>query len=164
MSLVLGAVALTAHSCSTRQKVDVVVYNATVYTVDDAFSVHSAFAVDKGVFLAVGSTEEIRAAYKGRKELNLKGAAVYPAFNDAHSHFTQFAHGLSHADLRGAKSEEEVIERLKAHYELHKPDFLEGDGWDQTLGKTKPFPRMRLCRPFPIFLYTCTGWISMLIG
>ena len=73
MSLVLGALTLSVNSCSTRQKVDLVVYNACIYTVDTSFSIHEAFAVDKGVFLAVGSTQEIRDCYKGRKELNLQG-------------------------------------------------------------------------------------------
>ncbi len=140
ISLALGALALSASSCSTRQKVDLVVYNACVYTVDNSFSVHEAFAVDKGVFLAVGSTEDIRQYYKGRKEFNMEGAAVYPAFHDSHSHFTQFANGLSHVDLRGSVSEEEVIARLKEHYELYEPAFLEGDGWDQTLWEDKSFP------------------------
>ncbi|HPX79369.1 MAG: amidohydrolase [Bacteroidales bacterium] len=157
MSLVLGALTLSVNSCSTRQKVDLVVYNACIYTVDTSFSIHEAFAVDKGVFLAVGSTQEIRDCYKGRKELNLQGAAVYPAFNDAHSHFTMFAHGLSHADLRGAQSEEEIIERLQKHYELYKPDFLEGDAWDQTLWENKAFPTNEaLSKAFPdipVYLY-----------
>ena len=127
-------------SCSSRRPVDLVVYNARVYTVDSSFAVCQAFAVDKGIFVATGTTEQIREQFKGRKEINLDGAPVYPAFNDAHSHLFQVAQGLRYVDLRGAASIDEVIARLQKHFDLYQPGFLVGDGWDQTLWEDKDLP------------------------
>jgi predicted amidohydrolase YtcJ len=136
---VMGMTLLVPGSC-TLKTVDLVVFNAKVYTVDDSFSVCEAFAVDRGIFIATGTTEEIGARFRGRTQLDLQGAPVYPAFNDAHSHLFQVAQGLRYVDLRGAASVSEVVERLKKHYDLFQPDFLVGDGWDQTIWKNKSLP------------------------
>ena len=135
----MGMTLLVPGSC-TLKTVDLVVFNAKVYTVDDSFSVCEAFAVDRGIFIATGTTEEIGARFRGRTQLDLQGAPVYPAFNDAHSHLFQVAQGLRYVDLRGAASVSEVVERLKKHYDLFQPDFLVGDGWDQTIWKNKSLP------------------------
>jgi hypothetical protein len=148
--LALGITFFIPSSCSTQKTVDLVVYNATVYTVDPSFSRCEAFAVNNGLFVSTGTTDQIRANYKGRRELDLQGTPVYPAFNDAHAHFIQVAQGLRHVDLRGSASVDEVIERLQKHYDLYKPAFLVGDGWDQTLWENKDLPSNDLLnRSFP---------------
>ncbi|MDD2288897.1 MAG: amidohydrolase [Bacteroidales bacterium] len=138
--ILTGMTLIVPASCSSRRPVDLVVYNARVYTVDSSFAVCQAFAVDKGIFVATGTTEQIREQFKGRKEINLDGAPVYPAFNDAHSHLFQVAQGLRYVDLRGAASIDEVIARLQKQVDLYQPGFLVGDGWDQTLWEDKDLP------------------------
>ena len=49
----MGMTLLVPGSC-TLKTVDLVVFNAKVYTVDDSFSVCEAFAVDRGIFIATG--------------------------------------------------------------------------------------------------------------
>lgn len=138
--LFMGMTSFVLGSCTGPRTVDLVVYNAVVYTVDESFSVCEAFAVNKGVFVATGNTEDIRSRFKGRREIDLEGATVYPAFNDAHSHFIQTAQGLRHVDLRGATSIDEVVERLQRHYNQYEPSFIIGDGWDQTIWEEKTLP------------------------
>ena len=148
--LAMGINLIIPASCNSQKTVDLVVYNANVYTVDPSFSKCEAFAVDKGIFLSTGTTDQIRTKYKGRRELDLQGAPVYPAFNDAHAHFIQVAQGLRHVDLRGCLSIAEVIDRLEKHYNVYKPAFLVGDGWDQTLWENKDLPSNDLLnRSFP---------------
>ncbi|HNR28480.1 MAG TPA: amidohydrolase [Bacteroidales bacterium] len=148
--IVTGMTLILSTSCTTRRHVDLVVYNARVYTVDSSFSACEAFAVDDGIFIASGTTGQIREQFKGRRELDLNGAPVYPAFNDAHSHLFQVAQGLRYVDLRGAASVDEVIARLQKHYDLHHPGFLVGDGWDQTLWENKDLPdNEKLNKAFP---------------
>lgn len=50
-------------SCTKRQKADLIVTNATVYTVDSAFTVAQSFAVSNGKIVAVGTNNEILSAY-----------------------------------------------------------------------------------------------------
>ncbi|MGC9352443.1 MAG: hypothetical protein ACP5D9_01320, partial [Mariniphaga sp.] len=54
---------LLMSSCTTKKPVDLIVTNATVYIVDEAFSKAESFAVSDGKIVATGSTEEILAEY-----------------------------------------------------------------------------------------------------
>ncbi|WP_445200200.1 amidohydrolase family protein, partial [Tenuifilum sp.] len=96
-------------ACSKRQKADLLVTNATVYTVDSTFSVAESFAVDNGKIVAVGKNDEILSAYRADTILDLKGKFVYPGFIDAHCHFLGYGLGLPKAWLAGAKSWSEVV-------------------------------------------------------
>lgn len=128
-------------SCSMKQSVDLIGYNGVVYTADSSFNQAEAFAVDDGKFLSVGSNKSILGAYKSRNMVDFKGCAVYPGFNDAHCHLFEMGKDLWYCDLRGSKSFDEVISRLKKFYSQH-PDrkFIIGSGWDQGLWPGKQFP------------------------
>ncbi|MCA1759509.1 MAG: hypothetical protein LC658_07050, partial [Bacteroidales bacterium] len=56
-------ISLLMNSCSTKKPADLIVTNATVYTVDEAFTKLESFAVAEGKIVASGSTEEILAEY-----------------------------------------------------------------------------------------------------
>jgi len=126
--------------CTDREKVDLLVYNATIYTVDNHFSITEAFAVKDGRIVAVGSTTDIRARYATATELDMQGAAVYPGFHDAHCHFISLGRSLSAANLRGADSFEEVLDRVAAHYAAHPSAWIVGVGWDQNLWQDSRLP------------------------
>lgn len=66
---------------------DMIVYNAKVYTVDDAQPTAQAFAIKNGNFVAVGSNDEIN-GYAGplTNKIDAGGATVVPGFHDAHIH------------------------------------------------------------------------------
>ena len=59
-------------SCS-KTKVDLIVHNANVYTVDNQFSKANAFAVKDGKFVAIGSDKEILRHYNAVKTLDAQG-------------------------------------------------------------------------------------------
>ncbi|MBC8155199.1 MAG: amidohydrolase, partial [Bacteroidetes bacterium] len=50
-------------ACSSKQKADLIVKNAIIYTVDSAFSTAQAFAVKDGKFLKIGTNDAITTAY-----------------------------------------------------------------------------------------------------
>lgn len=130
---------------------DLIGYNGKIYTVDSSFSMAEAFAVKDGKFIAVGKTEDILKKYKASKMVDFKGAAVYPGLNDAHCHLFEMGKDQSYVDLRGSKSFDEVIERLKKYYSSH-PDrkFIIGSGWDQNLWSVQEFPtNEKLNKAFP---------------
>ncbi|MEZ0541284.1 amidohydrolase [Fibrella arboris] len=120
-------------ACSGRRSVDFIFTNATVYTADSSFTVAQAFAVDKGNFVATGTSETILNDYRSDSLIDLHGQPVYPGFYDPHAHFLGLGQMLSQADLVGATSYQEVITRLKAYHANH-PDVLWiiGRGWDQN--------------------------------
>ena len=125
--------ALLLAACSTRRSVDFIFTNATVYTVDSAFAVTQAFAVDKGKFIATGTTTTLLDQYRSDSIIDLQGQPVYPGFYDPHAHFLGLGQMLSQADLVGATSYQDVVNRLKA-YQAQHPEVLWiiGRGWDQN--------------------------------
>jgi len=69
------------------QDADLVVFNAKVYTVDSRAPRAEAFAVKGGRFVAVGSTEDIKALIgKGTQSFDAKQMTVLPGFIDCHNH------------------------------------------------------------------------------
>src|SRR5437870_1332983 len=66
---------------------DLIVVNATVYTVDPATPRAQAFAVSGGRFVAVGTTADVRSlARKGMQTFDAKGMTIVPGFTDTHNH------------------------------------------------------------------------------
>ena len=128
-------------SCRTQEPVDLILYNAKVYTSDNDSTIAEAFAINKGIFVEIGGSSFIRTKYKGKQEINLKGKPVYPGFIDAHAHFYGYAQNLIQADLVGTQSFAEVVERLVAHRKKYpNAPWLLGRGWDQNDWPVKEFP------------------------
>ena len=169
--LTLATLAITALvcSCSNTDNVDLIVYNAVVYTVDSSFTTAEAFAVNDGEFIAVGTSDDIRAAYTADETIDAQGQPIYPGFYDAHAHFFGYARTYGQADLSGATSFDEIIERLKVFRSEH-PDapWLLGIGWDQNLWDDKSFPtRDRLDEEFPdvpVYLVRIDGHAALASG
>ena len=145
-TLLLSALVLT--SCST-EKADLIIHNAKIYTVNDAFDIKSAVAIKDGKFIAIGG-EEILSKYNANDLLDLKGLPVYPGLIDAHCHFYQLGLAQEQVDLRGSKSVEEIIDRINAHLEENNDEVILGRGWDQNLWEEKVFPnKTALDQAFP---------------
>ena len=141
---------LTMISCS-KTKVDLIVYNANVYTVDNQFSKASSFAIKDGKFVAIGTDNQILRDYSAYQTLNALGQNIYPGFIDGHCHFVGYGETkVRFADLKGCKSFEEVLERLEKHDESNDSEWLLGRGWDQNLWEVKDFPEnTELQKRFP---------------
>lgn len=109
-----------------------VLHNATIYTVDGENSMATAMAVDGERIVAVGG-EEILSDYPDWPRLDARGHAVVPGLIDAHAHLMGLGETLLQADLVGATSRAEVLERLEA-FEADLPGgaWLQGRGWDQN--------------------------------
>jgi predicted amidohydrolase YtcJ len=77
----------TAAAAVDSQEPDLVVFNAKVYTVDPLEPSAQAFAVKAGRFVAVGSTDDVKALIGKRTQVfDAKQATVVPGFIDAHNH------------------------------------------------------------------------------
>ena len=139
------------NSCNQKTPVDLIVHNANIYTVDNDFSKAQAFAVKDGKFVAVGDEEQIMQHYTAEECIDAQGDAIYPGFMDGHCHFTGYGENLVRwTNLKGCRSFDEVIERLKIHDSLYPSEWLLGRGWDQNLWEVAEFPdNTRLSEVFP---------------
>lgn len=132
---------LAALTSCGKNKADLVVHHALIYTVDSAFHTADAMAVKDGKIIAVGTNDEITGKYSAVENIDAKGQAIYPGFIDAHAHFVGYGRGLFTADLFGTSSWEETVQRIKAFAEQH-PDlpWIQGRGWDQNRWPGKTYP------------------------
>lgn len=159
--LFASILAIILSSCSSKKQVDLIIYNAKVYTVNAAFDTVEAFAVKDGKILQLGKTDEIRNLYHAKEEVNAEGKTVYPGFIDAHAHFYGYGQSLQTADLRETKSWDEVLQRLSEFAKIHPDGWLIGNGWDQNDWENKAFPsneKLTLLFPNrPVFLNRIDG-------
>ena len=133
-----------------KQKIDLLVYNATIYTVDNNFSKAEALAINKGKIIATGKSKELQKIYKAKENLDAKGKYIFPGFTDAHAHFFGYGLGLQKADLAGTTSCNDVLDKLKSFAQTHKEGWITGRGWDQNNWTVKEFPtNEKLNKLFP---------------
>lgn len=123
-----------------KPAVDLVVYNAKIYTVDKTFSTAEAMAISNGKIVAVGSSKALLNQYEPKEKFNAQGHFIYPGFIDAHAHFVNYAIGLREANLVGTISWYDVLKKLQAFAQTHTEGWLVGRGWDQNDWPVKEFP------------------------
>jgi predicted amidohydrolase YtcJ len=140
-TLAVGFAVALASCQPQREHVDLLVTNATVYTVDSTFSKVEAFAVRDGRFVAVGKAADLQRRYQAAQMVDAQGQFIYPGFYDAHCHFYRYALGLRSANLVGATSWAETVGRLTRHRQQQPTAaWLTGRGWDQNDWPGQRFP------------------------
>lgn len=127
-------------SCARKLNVDMIVYNAKIYTVNSNFEICEAFAIKDGKFIDIGNTKKILKKYIAEKEIDLEGKAVFPGFIDAHSHFYGYGQFSQRIDLTRTQSFAEVIELVKKFADENKDGWILGRGWDQNIWVEKKYP------------------------
>lgn len=130
------------------------VRNARIYAFDDQGAALEdgamAFSAE-GTIEDIGKAEAILSAYPGAEVIDLGGRTVIPGLIDAHAHLAGLAQSFTRANLVGAGSKAEVLDRLRK-FESGLPDgaWLLGRGWDQNDWPEKQFPnRQDLDAAFP---------------
>ena len=92
--------------------------NGKIRTIDKDNHLVTAFAVEDGKFIAVGTEEEVRKAAGNCETIDLQGRDVLPGFVDAHLHFLDHAiYELFTADLYDTKSPDELVDVMKKYLE-----------------------------------------------
>lgn len=111
--------------------VDLIVTNAAIYTADRRGTVAEAVAVRGNQVLLVGSNREISRLQRPQTiVVDAEGGAVFPGFNDAHVDLIGGGLRMAMADLEGAETTADVLDRVRA-WTAANPDALwvVGRGW-----------------------------------
>ncbi|MEO6583007.1 MAG: amidohydrolase [Ferruginibacter sp.] len=152
-------------SCVFRQQADLIVHNATIYTVDENFTIVQAMVINEGKIIATGTDDEILKNYKSNETVNAQKKAIYPGFIDAHCHFTGFATDMWKCGLTGTTSFDEIIEKLKTYSTQTPTEWIYGRGWDQNDWAVKDFPDKRILDSLfpnrPVFLKRIDGHAAL---
>lgn len=153
-------------ACMKGQKVDLVIHNAKIHTMDADDAVAEAIAIRGGKIIEVGPERQILNKYRSDETIDAQGKEIYPGFTDAHGHMLMYAKQLLGVDLNGVRSEQELIHRCE-QYKAQHPNlkFLVGHGWDQTLWAGQQMPTNkelnRLFANIPVCLYRIDGHAAL---
>lgn len=148
--LVWSFIVLLSTSCITKTEVDLIVHNATIYTVDEDNTIHEAMAIKGGKIVAIGKENQILNKYTSVDKIDAHNKYIYPGFIDAHCHFLGYGLTLQKVNLLHSKSFDEVVERCIKFNEEHNPNWITGRGWDNTIWKGKEYPtKAKLDEAFP---------------
>ena len=128
---------------SCAEKVDLIVYNAEVFTSNDSSPLATSFAVKDGQFIYVGD-DSVISKYSSSNIINAEGLPVYPGFIDSHAHFYGLGYSNAQADLNGTNSFDEIVEKVIEFDKVNNKKFIIGRGWDQNDWKVKSLPTNKL--------------------
>jgi predicted amidohydrolase YtcJ len=148
--LVAAGLMIGLMATAQKKKVDLLVFNARIYTVDQKFSRATALAVTGGRITDIGSSNVLLHKYDPVQTVNAQGHFLYPGFIDAHTHFFRYGFVLHTDNLVGTTGWDDVIQHLQTFAATHPNGWLIGNGWDQNDWTVKEFPtKERLDQLFP---------------
>lgn len=157
--LFIFTISFCLFSCK-QNNADLIIKNAHIYTVNEAFDTAQVIVIKDGKFIAVGGDSLLK-QYQAAQTIDAKGQYIYPGFMDAHCHFTGYAKDKYKLALFGTKSFNEVIEKVVAYSKTNTRVWIEGRGWDQNDWENKEFPNKdtldQLFPNTPIFLMRIDG-------
>ena len=142
---------MSCLSCQTsKETVDSIIINASVYTVNSNFDKAEAFAIKDGKFVDVGTNAEIQEKYTSETIIDAKGQTVVPGLIDAHCHFLGMGFNQQSVNLVGTNSFDEVVQRVVEFQKEKNLNYIVGRGWDQNDWDIKEFPnKAKLDSLFP---------------
>jgi len=116
---------------------NLILVNGKIITMNNSNPRAQAVAVKDRKIVKVGNNDEVLALKNGHTTvIDLKGKTVVPGFNESHMHLLNYAYGLKKVDCSGARSVEEIIERVKEYIKQNKPkpgEWILGRGWNQIM-------------------------------
>ncbi|MBH0057776.1 amidohydrolase [Pseudoalteromonas sp. SWXJZ94C] len=122
-----------------------VIYNANGYTplykgkmLKGEVQQFSTLVIKDGKVVKLGG-DTLKNSYPNAKLIDANGNTLLPGLIDAHGHVIGLGDNLSQLDVRGAKSVNEITEKLNIFAE-NKQDWIIGRGWNQELWDNAQFP------------------------
>lgn len=155
-----------AQGNSPQSSADIVVVNARIYTVNAQQPWADSLAIRSDKIVAVGEAKDV-ARYRGSstKVFDAKGHLVLPGFTDCHIHFMEGSLGLTHVDLIGTKSVEDIQKKVKAYTSSHPDEpWISGAGWTYPTFGPSALPDKKILDAVvpdrPVFLVAFDGHSS----
>lgn len=145
-----------------------VFHRARVHTHAGPDARADALAVAAGRLLAVGSSEDLAAAFPRARRIDLQGLPVFPGLIDAHLHFVSYGLGLLNVELRETRSIADAVRLVGRRAQAVPPGtWVFGHGWDKSLWVEDRFPTRRDLDPIvgdrPVALSSKDGhvlWVN----
>lgn len=138
---IIAAFALAVlTSCVKTEKADLVVHNATIYTLDGTETVVQAMAITDGKIVELGAERQIMNKYGATEVVDAAKQVIFPGLIDGHCHFMAYGLGLNEINLTGTGSFDEVLKAVQAYHAENNASYIGGRGWDQNDWAVQEFP------------------------
>jgi predicted amidohydrolase YtcJ len=121
----------------------------------------TAFLVDEGSFVKLGTDEEITKLTGSDELIDLKGMFVVPGFVDSHMHLAELGYYLSMIQLIGIHDLKELKNKIDAYRQKNpQASWIIGRGWDDT-NMARPTRAMldEICPDLPAALTRIDGHV-----
>ena len=106
-------------------------HNARIHTLDTAYPIASAIAIDAGYILAVGGDELLVECESAECE-DMGGQVILPGLTDAHIHLQEYALSLRIVDCE-VETKEEILRRVAERLrQTSYGEWVRGHGWNQN--------------------------------
>ena len=137
--ILISISAIAASGTPQLAKVDLIITNARIYTVNPRQPWAEAIAISGGKIVAVGDRRQVEALRgPATRVIDAGQRLLLPGFVDCHIHFMQGSLGLTQVDLNEVTTVAEIQKRVKAYADSHpKEPWIQGMGWTYpTFGPT----------------------------
>lgn len=139
-TLVLAAL-FAAAGLARATAGDILIHGGPIHTGVAAAPAAQAVLIRDDRILFVGDLAPARAkAAQGVRDIDLRGAAAFPGFVDAHAHLTGIGLRELTLNLDRTASVEDLVAAVKAHAAAHPDGPIYGRGWIETHWPEKRFP------------------------
>ena len=127
---------------TTCEVADVVLTNATIYTLNESLPVAESLAFLGNTIVFVGSNLSSQNYQCGDAEIiDLEGNYVYPGFVDSHAHLKGIGRRENSLNLQGTKSLKEMLTAVEIYSNGIEPgEWVVGRGWIEKVWPEKRFP------------------------
>lgn len=131
--LFLSIILLCIACESPNETADLIITNATIYTVDEKQPIAEALAVNGDRIMAIGTRAAIEKLKTTDTEIiDAKGKFVMPGFIEGHAHFSNMGKSLLNLNFLKSKNWEEIVAQVAAKAKsLKAGEWIEGRGWHQ---------------------------------
>jgi predicted amidohydrolase YtcJ len=153
-------------ACNKEQQVDLIIHNASIYTLNETLPKAEAIAIKSGKIIAIGTENEILNKYSASQKIDVQKKPIFPGFIDAHCHFLGYGLYSNVLNLKGTTSFKNVLEKINEYAKTNTSDWIIGRGWDQNDWQEKNFPNKEeldsLFPNTPVYLKRVDGHAALL--
>ncbi|MCK5645392.1 MAG: amidohydrolase [Anaerolineales bacterium] len=113
---------------------DIILFNATIHTLNERLDVVNALAITADRIIAVGTIDEMFSiAAPGTETINLDGMCILPGLTDSHIHILKYAQNIERVNCE-LPSLDDCIRALQTKLtEKVKGQWIQGHGWNQNV-------------------------------
>lgn len=127
-------------ACMKGQKVDFIIHNAVIHTMNEQQTTYEAMAIKDGKIVELGPERQILNKYHADEFVDAGGRNIYPGLTDAHVHLVLAAKQRMGVDLSSSKSFSQLLMELEIYQQRNNKAVIVGHGWNESAWRDNSMP------------------------